>query len=344
MIYLILQESAINEKMVILNTGKKNVKGAETRWTLREGKETRRRVGFMPPCLRCHGEEGKRGGVWAPRRLVLDAAVKKGNEAACGIHVASSSMTQRRGETRRRVGSTPPRLRCPRKEGKRGGVWAPHRLVFDAPEKRGNEAACGLHTASSSMAPEKRGNKAACGLHTTSSSTPQEGVKTRRRVDSTPPRLRCHGKDKRGGMWFPCRLVVDAAGRRGNNEAACGFHATSLGSGLLPSPGCSPRPDPPLFPSLFAFSNYWLLSGSVSWQPSDWSMSWARAMVGGDDVAPTSLNKGRGNRWLNGSRRGGVTWWDLKKIQHLVHHQTHMFGHMTNMVGYRLNRTLIAPL
>jgi hypothetical protein len=39
-------------------------------------------------------------------------------------------------------------------------------------------------------------------------------------------------------------------------------------------------------------------------------------MVGGDDVAPTSLNEGRGNRWLGGSRRGGVTWWDLKKIQH----------------------------
>ena len=163
-------------------------------------------------------------------------------------------------------------------------------------------------------------------------------------MDSTPPRLRCHGKDKRGGMWFPCRLVVDAAGRRRNNEAACGFHATSLGSGLLPGHGCSPRPNPPLFPSLFAFSNYWLLSGSVSWQPSDWSMSWARAMVGGDDVAPTSLNEGRGNRWLGGSRRGGVTWWDLRKIQHtyMNHHQTHIFGHMTHVVGYRLNRTLIA--
>jgi hypothetical protein len=36
MIYLILQESAINEEMVILNTGKKNVKGAETRLTLWE--------------------------------------------------------------------------------------------------------------------------------------------------------------------------------------------------------------------------------------------------------------------------------------------------------------------
>jgi hypothetical protein len=161
----------------------------------------------MPPCLRCHGEEGKRGGVWAPRRLVLDAAVKKGNEAACGIHAASSSMTQGRGETRRRVDSTPPRLRCPRKEGKRGGVWTPHRLVFDAPGKRGNEAACGLHTASSSM--------------------PQERGETRRRVDSTPPRLQRRRKEwKRGGVWTPHRLVFDATGRI--NEAACGFHAVSL--------------------------------------------------------------------------------------------------------------------
>jgi hypothetical protein len=74
-------------------------------------------------------------------------------------------------------------------------------------------------------------------------------------------------------------------------------------------------------------------------------MSWARAMVGGDDVAPTSLNEGRGNRWLGGSRRGGVTWWDLKKIQHTTWFITkHIFGHMTHVVGYRLNRTLIAPL
>ena len=187
MIYLILQESAIN-KDGNSKYRQKNVKGAETRLTLREGKETRRRVGFMPPCLRCHGEEGKRGGVWAPRRLVLDAAVKKGNKAACGLHAASSSMTRRRremrrlhtasssmpqkkrgneaacglhtasssmpqksGETRRHVGSTPPRLRCPRKERKRGSVWTPHRLVFNAAGRSENEAACGLHTASSSM-------------------------------------------------------------------------------------------------------------------------------------------------------------------------------------------------
>jgi len=29
--------------------------------------------------------------------------------------------------------------------------------------------------------------------------------------------------------------------------------------------------------------------------------------VGDGDVAPTSLNEGRGSRWLGGSRRGGVT-------------------------------------
>ena len=42
------------------------------------------------------------------------------------------------------------------KEGKRGGAWAPCRLVFDAPGKSGNEAACELHTASSST-PQKGG-------------------------------------------------------------------------------------------------------------------------------------------------------------------------------------------
>jgi hypothetical protein len=165
------------------------VKGAETRLTLREGKETRRRVGFMPPCLRCHGEEGKRGGVWAPRRLVFDDPGKRGNEAACGLHAASSSMPQERGETRRCVDSTlprlqrrrneaacglhaalssmpqergetrqhmdstPPRLQRRRKEWKRGGVWTPHRLVFDA-TGRINEAACGFHAVSLSMLQE----------------------------------------------------------------------------------------------------------------------------------------------------------------------------------------------
>jgi hypothetical protein len=137
---------------------------------------------------------------------------RKRNKAACGFHAASSSMRRERGETRWRVGSMPPHLRCPRK-----------------------------------------------------------GMETRQRVDSTPPRVRGHGKETRGGMWFPCRLVVDAAGRRGN-EAACGFHATSLGSGLLPGPGCSPCSNSPVVPFLVRL-NYWLLSWSVSWQPSDWSMT-----------------------------------------------------------------------
>jgi hypothetical protein len=180
-------------------------------------------VGSTPPRPRCRGEEGKRGGVWDPRRLVFDDPGKRGNEAGCGIHAASSSMTQGRGETRRCVDSTLPRLRCSREEGKRGGVWTPHRLVFDAPGKRGNEAACGLHAASSSM--------------------PQERGETRRRVDSTPPRLQRRRKEwkregvetrrsgnekewKRGGVWTPHRLVFDATGRI--NEAACGFHAVSL--------------------------------------------------------------------------------------------------------------------
>ena len=52
-------------------------------------------------------------------------------------------------------------------------------------------------------------------------------------------------------------------------------------------------------------------------------------MVGIDDMAPTSLSEGRGSRWLDGSRRGGVTWQDLKKVQ-LGRNQTHMFAHMTH--------------
>ena len=111
-------------------------------------------MGFMPPRLRYCGKEG--------------------NEAACGLYAASSSMPQETGETGRRVGSMPPRLRRPRKEWKRGGVWTPHRLVFDAAGRSGNEAACGLHTASSSM--------------------PREG-ETRRHVVSMPSRRRCHSKE-----------------------------------------------------------------------------------------------------------------------------------------------------
>ena len=128
----------------------------------------------MSPRPRCHGEEGKQGGVWVPRRLVFDDPGKRGNEAACGLHTASSSMPQERGETRRRVDSTPPRLRCPRKGGKRGGMWT--------------------HAASSSM--------------------PQERGETGQHVDSTPPRLQRHRKEwKRGGVWTPHRLVFDATGR-----------------------------------------------------------------------------------------------------------------------------------
>jgi len=41
----------------------------------------------------------------------FDAPGRKRNKAACGFHAASSSMPRERGETRRRVGSMPPRLR-----------------------------------------------------------------------------------------------------------------------------------------------------------------------------------------------------------------------------------------
>ena len=53
MIYLILQESAINEKMVILNTGKKKSERSRDK---------------------------------------VDAAGRKRNKAACGFHAALSSM------------------------------------------------------------------------------------------------------------------------------------------------------------------------------------------------------------------------------------------------------------
>ena len=36
-------------------------------------------------------------------------------------------------------------------------------------------------------------------------------------------------------------------------------------------------------------------------------MRWATATGGGDDVAPTSLNEGRGSSWLGGSRWSGAT-------------------------------------
>ena len=63
-------------------------------------------------------------------------------------------------------------------------MWTPRCFVFNAAGRRGNEVACGLHTASFSR--------------------PREG-------------------GKRGGMWFPRRLIVDAAERRGNDEAGSGL-------------------------------------------------------------------------------------------------------------------------
>ena len=130
---------------------------------------------------------------------VVNTVGRKRNKAAGGFHATSSLILRERGETRRHVDSMPPRLGYRRKEGKQGGVWAPCCLIFDTPGKNGSEAACGLHTASSSM--------------------PHKGVKMRQRVDSTPPCLQCHGKEKRGSMWFPCHLIIDATARRGNNSA-----------------------------------------------------------------------------------------------------------------------------
>ena len=122
----------------------------------------------MPPHLQYCGKEGKRGSVWAPCRLVFDATGKRGNKAACGLHTVSSSMPRERVEARQHVDSTLPRLQRRRKEWKRGGVWTPHRLVFDATGRR-NEAACGFHAVSSSMLQEG-------------------GETTRRRVGFTQPR------------------------------------------------------------------------------------------------------------------------------------------------------------
>jgi len=122
----------------------------------------------MPPRLRYSRKEGKRGGVWTPCRLVLDAAGERGNKVACGLHAASSSTPQERVEAGQRVDSTLPRLRCRRKAWKRGGVWTPHRLVFEATGRR---------------------NEVVCGFHAVSLSIPQQGGETtRRRVGFTRPR------------------------------------------------------------------------------------------------------------------------------------------------------------
>jgi len=71
---------------------------------------------------------------------------KKKNEAACGIHTASSSLLgeesrrrQKRRETRWRVVFTPPR--CLRRGRKPLGNI----------KRKRNETACGIHTASSSF-------------------------------------------------------------------------------------------------------------------------------------------------------------------------------------------------
>ena len=82
----------------------------ETRLTLREGRETRRRVGFMPLHLRRRRKERKRGGV---TDLEFDTAGRRGNDAACGLHATSSSTLQEgreTRETRRHVVSTSPML------------------------------------------------------------------------------------------------------------------------------------------------------------------------------------------------------------------------------------------
>jgi len=134
----------------------------------------------------------------------------------------------------------------------------------------------------------RKRNKAVCGFHATSSLMLQKRGKMRWCVGSMPPCLWCPWKEWKwgsvwtshclGSMWFPCHLIVDAAGRRENNKAACGFHMTLLGSRLILDVLLTPTPL--LFPSSFTFSNYWLLSWLVSWQLSDWLMTWMRAMVG----------------------------------------------------------------
>ena len=143
---------------------------------------------FMPPRLRHRRKERKRDSLWTPCCLIPDIVGRRRNKVACGLHTTSPSTLQERGETRRHVGSTPPRLQHCWKEGKQGGVWTPRHLVFDAAGRRRNKAAYGFHAASSLMLQKE---------------------------------------EKRGGVWFPCRLVVNAAGWMGNNEAACGLHAVS---------------------------------------------------------------------------------------------------------------------
>ena len=84
----------------------------------------------------------------------------------------------------------------------------------------------------------------------------------------------------------------------------------------------------------------------MSWHLGLVDDTWAMAMVGGDDVAPTSLNEGRGSRWLGGSRRRKVLMWcDLKKIQHATWFitKTNIFGHMTDLKKNRFLSELNSP-
>jgi hypothetical protein len=81
---------------------------------------------------------------------------------------------------------------------------------------------------------------------------------TRQHVVSTLPHHQHHRKEGKrwGGMWFPCCLIINTTGRRGNDEAACGFHATLPGSGSSLVLIVLLSWLPPLFPSLLAFSDY----------------------------------------------------------------------------------------
>ena len=100
---------------------------------------------------------------------------------------------------------------------------------------------------------------------------------TRRLVNWTPPCLRCHGKNKQGSMWFPCRLVIDTRRTKavcvlaawGSNfpcglvvDAAEGGKTTRQRVGFTQSrwvldsslvPIVLLAKPPPLFPALFAF-------------------------------------------------------------------------------------------
>jgi hypothetical protein len=92
-----------------------------------------------------------------------------------------------------------------------------------------NEMACGYHAASlgSGLFPEQMSwNETACGYHTASLGSGLFPEQTRQHVGITPPRWAL------ARSWSKRPVGINGSGSSmATCEAACGFHAASLGSG-----------------------------------------------------------------------------------------------------------------